>query len=116
MLPEDDIAPNHRPVWSWQGAVAVTLALGIFITIILICCGVAYKLSRGLPLASVTVQLLTAALSSLVGAAATFLGRVGQAPVKGEPGPAGPEGAQGESGATAVTPVGEAPVPAQPAR
>lgn len=64
------------PKWSWQGAVAVTLAVGIFVTMMLITGGVAWKLSRGLPLAAVTVNLLTAVLSSLVGAVATFLGRV----------------------------------------
>lgn len=52
------------------------LAGGICLTMLLICGGVAWKLARGLPLASITVNLLTATLSSLVGAVATFLGRV----------------------------------------
>jgi hypothetical protein len=68
------------PQWSWQGAVAVFLGAGICLTMLLITGGVAWKLSRGLPLASITVNLLTATLSSLVGAVATFLGRVATNP------------------------------------
>lgn len=68
------------PQWSWQGCVAVTLATGIFVTVILICGGQAFKLSRGIPLSPVGVNMMTAVLSSLVGAVATFLGRVASMP------------------------------------
>jgi hypothetical protein len=81
MLPPDDDDPDPRrafnaPRWSYQGAVALVLAVGIFLAETILCIGEAVKLVRGWELSSAGINLITATLSSLVGATATFLGRV----------------------------------------
>jgi hypothetical protein len=81
--PEDAVPPapgDTRPPFSWQGAVAIALSLGIFIVIGTICVAESIKLAQGLPLSGPGINFLTATLSGLVGAVATFLGRAGNGP------------------------------------
>lgn len=63
-------------LWSWQGAMGLMIATGIFVVTCVLTIGVAVKLSRGLLVAGSTVALLTAALAALIGANAAFLGRM----------------------------------------
>jgi hypothetical protein len=71
---------TDRKRWSWQGAMALLVAGGIFTICAVITIGVAVKLARGIPIAPSTVSLLTAALSALIGTVSAFLGRMSGSP------------------------------------
>jgi hypothetical protein len=60
--------------WSWQGATALLLAIGIFLAEATLCIGEAYKLTRGIELSNAGINLITATLSQLVGATAIYIG------------------------------------------
>lgn len=62
------------PEWSWQGATALTLAIGIFLAETILCIGESVKLLNNYELSQAGINLITATLSTLVGAVATFIG------------------------------------------
>jgi hypothetical protein len=62
--------------WSYQGAIALIVAIGIFLVNVIFYVGAAIKLAHGNVIAGPTVAFMTAGTSSLIGASAVFLGRV----------------------------------------
>lgn len=62
--------------FSWQGITALALAVGVFLSVSIICISQAVKLIHGIDLSPAGINLLTAVLSALVGATGVFLGKV----------------------------------------
>jgi len=68
--------PNQQSAFSWQGVTAIVLAVGVFISVLIITLSQSIKLIHGFDLSPAGIQLLTAVLSSLIGGAGVFLGKV----------------------------------------
>ena len=62
--------------WSYQGAIALIVAIGIFLVNAIFYIGAAVKMAHGLILAGPTIAFMTGGTSALIGASAVFLGRV----------------------------------------
>lgn len=73
MLPPE---PNTQTAFSWQGVTAIVLAVGVLISVLIITLSQSIKLIHGFDLSPAGIQLLTAVLSSLIGGAGVFLGKV----------------------------------------
>jgi hypothetical protein len=73
---ERRVRQHARPPWSWQGATALTLALTVVVSMTALITGVILYVQNA-PLPENIGALITATLSALIGAVATFLGRVG---------------------------------------
>jgi hypothetical protein len=64
--------------WSWQGMLALTLAIGVFLTVVAMTTAFAVKFAVDDPTKAINpiiINILTGVLSILIGSLATVLGK-----------------------------------------